>query len=78
MQNDRFNEQEVRCLVLVPNALGFCQYEGEKPEDGYLLLARTPDGEVLALGKRALRRWQMMYGGRVAGCAGVFPDELAS
>ncbi len=61
MQMDRFNEQEAQeLLTMVPGALGFCQYEGEKPEHGYLVLTRAPDGVVRALGRRALRQWRMV------------------
>lgn len=55
---DRFNEQEARHAALEEGAIGWCQYEGEKPEHGYLLVGRLGDGSLRALdraGWRSLR-----------------------
>jgi len=58
MQKDRFNEQEAsRLLMRVPGMIGYCQYEGEKPEHGYLMIAIS-GGVMQALGRYALRCWQ--------------------
>ena len=63
MQKDRFDEQEAQeLLMMMPGALGYCQYDGEKPEHGYLVIATTPGGVVRAMGRQALRQWRIVTG----------------
>lgn len=52
MKPDRFDEQEARRLTLEEGALGWCQYEDEKPEHGYLVVGRLIDGSMRAFDRQ--------------------------
>lgn len=52
MIHDRFDEHEARRRALEEGALGWCQFEGDKPEDGYFLLGRLSDGSTRAMDRR--------------------------
>jgi len=55
MKTARFTEQEAKHLTLHGATLGWCQFEGEQPEHGYLVVTRLSDGCLSALDRRS---WQ--------------------
>lgn len=61
-QNDRFSEANIERLLDTTLAMGtqtgrvagWCQYEGDKPEQGYEILIWLAPGELRRCGRRDL------------------------